>query len=1207
MSAARTLEIFRRTFAHNARRPLFWVLIAAVALTAWGLAQGNVQISSGSSDTGGIKAWMTSEFSLSIIVALVVCLYYSFFVAVGAGMIVVQDDDDRVGELLHATPLTTREYVWGKWLAVLATFLAILALELGFHVISQHMLAGAEQAELVGPFRGANYIVPALVLGVPQIVLVAGVTFLLGTWTRRAIPVFFFPAALLLVSAFFLWTWNPSWIKADFPALDHWLMWIDPAGLRWLNHTWLDVDRGVEFYNTARVVFDPGFAASRGAMVLVGLLAVHLAERRFHRTLRGTRTSRKTLKVREPEAVVIRAPTPLAGLAMSSRPPSLLAGTVAAARVELRELWSQAGLYLFVPLILLQTLGTALVRVGPFDTPLLSTSGTLAAESFNTLTLLVCLLLAFYTVESLERERARRLGAILYATPLRTTSLLLGKSIANSLVGAVILVAAFMACAVALAIQGRAPLEIRPFVLIWGCLLLPTFFAWSAFVSAVFSLCQNRYASYAIALGTLILSGYQQVKGHTNWVSNWDLWSAVRWSDIGPLELDRSALILNRLLWISAGLALAAFAVRLFPRRASDASKTLLRLRPAALARATLRFAPFLILPVTLATVLDRRVESGREGKALEKAGKDYWRKNFATWKDAPAPSIRDVVLDARIQPPEQRYEVEGSYELVNDHDRALRQFVVTPGPHMREKTWTLDGTKVEPEDRSGLLVFTPEAAIEPGATVRLGFTFTGRLPNGISKNGAGMSEFILPSGVVLTSFGPGFVPSVGFLEGVGVDKDNRYDAKEYPEDFYEGVTRSAFGNNSSCTTHITLHVPEEYTANSVGELVSENIADGVRTAVWQSDYPVEFFNVVCGRWAVRRGEGTAVYYHPAHAWNLDEIVSALDAARRCYSEWFGPYPWKELKLSEFASHATYAQGFPTDITFSEGIGFLAKSDPRSRVAFLVTAHEAAHQWWGNLLVPGKGPGGDILSEGMSHFSTLLLIDAIRGERERIEFAKRIETRYGERRQVDSERPLYKLDGSRDGDETVTYDKGGWVFWMLLQHMGRERALAGLREFLSRYHHQPDHPVLQDFVATMREFATDAPAFDAFTKQWFEQVVVPEYKLSDARSQAQDGQWQVTVTLTNKGTGSMPIEVCAARGTRFPESDEPDPIEGTVQAAEKPTKPEETYREVRATLVLGAGESQTITLTADFEPERVLVDPDCLVLQLRREQALAEL
>ena len=48
-----------------------------------------------------------------------------------------------------------------------------------------------------------------------------------------------------------------------------------------------------------------------------------------------------------------------------------------------------------------------------------------------------------------------------------------------------------------------------------------------------------------------------------------------------------------------------------------------------------------------------------------------------------------------------------------------------------------------------------------------------------------------------------------------------------------------------------------------------------------------------------------------------------LDAARRYYSEWFYPYPWRELKLSEFPNLATYAQGFPTNITFSEGIGFL--------------------------------------------------------------------------------------------------------------------------------------------------------------------------------------------------------------------------------------------------------------------------------------------
>ena len=83
----------------------------------------------------------------------------------------------------------------------------------------------------------------------------------------------------------------------------------------------------------------------------------------------------------------------------------------------------------------------------------------------------------------------------------------------------------------------------------------------------------------------------------------------------------------------------------------------------------------------------------------------------------------------------------------------------------------------------------------------------------------------------------------------------------------------------------------------------------------------------------------------------------SLDASRKYCSQWFFPYPWKELKLSEFPNLATYAQGFPTNIPFSEGVGFLTANTPEIHFAFEITAHEAAHQWWGNILAPGKGPG----------------------------------------------------------------------------------------------------------------------------------------------------------------------------------------------------------------------------------------------------------
>jgi ABC-2 type transport system permease protein len=376
-----------------------------------------------------------------------------------------------------------------------------------------------------------------------------------------------------------------------------------------------------------------------------------------------------------------------------------------------------------------------------------------------------------------------------------------------------------------------------------------------------------------------------------------------------------------------------------------------------------------------------------------------------------------------------------------------------------------------------------------------------------------------------------------------------------------------------------------------VGTKTAETEKDGRRTVVWESDFPVSFYNVIAGRWQVERGEGTAVYYYRGHRYNIGEIREALDGARRYFSEWFYPYPWRELKLSEFPNVALYAQGFPTNITFSEGIGFLTSSTPENHAAFEITSHEAAHQWWGNLLSPGKGPGGNILSEGTAHFSTILLVEQTKGEYSRIDFCKRLEASYGKSRQADSELPLVKITGERPGDTTVTYDKGGWAFWMLLNQMGRDKALAGMREFIKTYQGNPDHPVLQDFLVAMRPFAADPAGFDAFTHQWFYEVVVPEYVLYDAKKTSHGENWEVTVRLENEGSGAMPVEVAAARGERFTKDGSPSP----------------GYREARAMVVLGKGESRDVVITCPFEPEQVVVDPDAKVLQLRRKNAVAKL
>ena len=1201
MSLARTRTIFVQELSHTFKRPLFWFLVFLLVLMTWGLSTGDMRIQSGDSSVGGTKAWITSEFSFAFAVAVLVAILYSFFGSIASGMAIVSDDEAKIGDMLLSTPLRPAEYVWGKFLAILAGFLCVLGIHMLLAVFFNHVLPNPEAAEIQGPFAVLNYLRPALIFGLPALVFYLGVAFFLGERWRKPITVFLFPTAVMIVSGFFLWDWAPTWLD---PRINRLLMLIDPAGYRWLNETWLKLDRGADFYNKTRIGLDAPFVISRLAFVGLGLLGVVLAQRHLAAHLQGETSGgvrlwpfgrRASAAADTANAAVVRFPRPLSDLGMRTGGVALLRGALEVAGTELRNLLASPGLYLFGALILLQTLGGALIALGAFETEILLTPGLAAVRTLNTLSLLLSLLLMFYTVESLERERTTGLAAISYSTPARTGSFLFGKALANSAAGLLMVAATFLGCVIAILIQGKVGISLGPFFLVWGVLLIPTLLAWTCFVVAVQAAGGQRYLTYGVSMGVIILTLYLQLTGRMSWVGNWWIWGTLRWSDMGTFELDGKALLLNRLMVLGLAVFFTAVAVRAFGRRQADAIESIHRLQPAPLRRSLLRLGAFALLPVVAAIALWLAVNDGFQGGAIRKKQHDYWKQNLATWKDAPQPAIADVALDLRLEPARHWFSNHGSYELVNDRDEPLKQFALTGGNHWEKLSWTLGGKPYKPENRSNLYVFAPPAPLKPGERVRVGFQLEGRFPKGITKNGGGMNEFVLPSGVVLTSFSPSFSPVVGYMEEIGIKEDeNDYEPRVYSDDFYLGKTDSLFGAGRPFTTRIAVTGPADYTFNSVGTAVSRKDEGDRRTVVWKSDYPVRLFNVVGGRWAVRRGHGTAIFYHPEHAYNIDEMIVALDAARHWYSEWFRPFPWRELKLSEFPDLASYAQGFPTDITFSEGIGFLTKSDVKTDAVFMVTAHESAHQWWGNLLTPGKGPGANLLSEGMSHFSTALLTEQVKGPQARMEFLKRIEEKYGDARRADAERPLVKVDGSRDGDQTATYDKGGWVFWMMYQSLGRERDLAGLRKFMADWGNGPDYPVLQDFTAAMRPFAPDPAAYDAFVKQWFHQVVVPEYRLSDVRLTGGSAgrPWKVAVKVKNAGTGRMPVEVAAATAVdRFTGKGKPKP----------------GYRDARQQVVLGAGEERRVEITCPFRPEKVIVDPDVKVLQLRRKAAVAKL
>src|SRR5262249_36025299 len=260
--------------------------------------------------------------------------------------------------------------------------------------------------------------------------------------------------------------------------------------------------------------------------------------------------------------------------------------------------------------------------------------------------------------------------------------------------------------------------------------------------------------------------------------------------------------------------------------------------------------------------------------------------------------------------------------------------------------------------------------------------------PDGVSKNGGAGVEVVVPQGIVLAPHGSATPPAqLPVLWGVRGEGGKNQDAdREMAAASDQGAEprAPAMPGGGCLCPHLGVPGPAPLHVKPTREAVAERVENGRRVTEWRTDHPVRIFNIVAGNWAVKQREGAAVYYDPRHPYNAGEMLDALVAARRWYGEWFAPFPWKTLRVSEVAGLPTYAQAPPGNISFSENIGFLSQSKAEANAAFWITAHEAAHQWWPNLAMVGDGPGTEVLSEGMAHFSTILLCERARGIEQRM-------------------------------------------------------------------------------------------------------------------------------------------------------------------------------------------------------------------------------
>lgn len=251
----------------------------------------------------------------------------------------------------------------------------------------------------------------------------------------------------------------------------------------------------------------------------------------------------------------------------------------------------------------------------------------------------------------------------------------------------------------------------------------------------------------------------------------------------------------------------------------------------------------------------------------------------------------------------------------------------------------------------------------------------------------------------------------------------------------------------------------------------------------------------------------------PNPAARLQLLAGGVADALDFMTAQFGPTPLHYLSVTPIPGG--FGQGFPGLVYLST----LAYLDPKQRPASLrapsdqtffdelLEAHEVAHQWWGNLVIPA-GYEDEWLMESLANYSALLLLEKKKGikavDTVLDDYRNHLLAKLESGRTLESAGPIiwgFRLQSSiaPHAWRTVTYEKGTWIIHMLRRRLGDEKFLSFLHEMCNRYRFSTIST--EQFRELAAQYTPpDAPdrSLRAFFDNWVYGTGIPSVKLAYA-------------------------------------------------------------------------------------------------------------
>ncbi|HYC04318.1 MAG TPA: M1 family aminopeptidase, partial [Azospirillaceae bacterium] len=1088
---------------YQLRQPFALVSFAVFfLLTFFATVSENVRI--GASDA--ILANSPSAITQTLLVMSLIGMYLPLALLSNA---VLRDTDFKMAGIVHSTPVGKAPHLLGRFTgAFAASVLAFGGAAFGMIVGSYMWWLDPQQ---FGPFRPDAYLYALAVFAVPNLLVMGSLFFLIATVTRNTIAVYAGMIGFLV-----LYTITSQLL--DEPELRDIAALADPLGLSAYSAA---VRYWTPFESNERLVPLEGNLLLNRAIWL-GVAAAFIAaayalfsfkERAPRRKDRGD-----------------AAEAPAATLDLPRVMPRFDSGMVwqqfaLRTRFEAASVVRSPAFLVLLALGMFNALGALLNLDQMFGTPIHPVTRAVSDLLIGSFGIIPLIVVIYYAGELVWREPQAKLHEIVDAMPVPNWVFVASKFIAMALVLACLLAVATLTGMATQLANGFTQLEpglyaVRLFFLFGVPMIL--FAVLAIFIQV---LAPNKYIGMVALVVVFVLRQVAASLGFEDRLYRFGTTGEVNVSDMNGLGHQVETTIWFMIYWGFASLLLAIASYLLWNRGTRTAALVRLRRVGAAFTPATGALAAAALAGFVLSggwifynTRVVNEFETRDAGEELQVA----FEKKYRQYENQPAPRITAVKVDVDLYPDRRGFATRGTYRIENRTGAPLETVHVMLNPETEAKRLEIDGAALESEDREfNYFIYRLSQPMQPGEARTLAFE-TARERSGFAQNDRDFS--VVYNGSFINNMEA--LPILAFSRNWLIQDRSKRRKHGLPEleRAFKLEDRSRWTNNyirgdsDWVSFETTVSTVPSQIAMAPGYLQREWEADGRRYFHYKMDAPIlNFFSWLSAEYAVAHekwnGIDVSVYHHAPHAWNVPRMIDSVKKSIEYFSAAFSPYQHKQLRILEFPAYATFAQSFPNTVPYSEGIGFVAdNSDPEDvDYVFYVTAHEVAHQWWAHQVMGADVQGASALSETLSQYSALMVMEREYGPHQIRKFLKYELDRYlaGRRGEEIEELPLYRVEGQ----QYIHYQKGSLVMYALKDYVGEatvNRALARLvRE--TAYKSNP-YPTSLDLIRILREEV--GPEHQQLVTDLFERIVLFDLKVAGSTVTATpDGKWKVTLEV----------------------------------------------------------------------------------------------